>query len=482
MNPADGQAAWESVIGLEVHVQLQTRSKIFSSASARFGGEPNRHTDPYTLALPGTLPTPNRVAVEFALRMALATGSTVRRLTRFARKHYFYPDSPKGYQISQFDEPIAEHGRIDFVLDGVARSVRLTRIHMEEDAGKSIHVAGAPRSLVDLNRAGVPLIEVVSEPDLRSAREAAEYLRALRQLVRYLEICDGNMEEGSLRCDANVSVRPVGETRLGTRAELKNMNSFRHVQQAIEYEVARQTELRSRGERVVQETRQWDADRGTSHPMRSKEEAHDYRYFPEPDLPPLRISEVEIERVRSSLPELPLARRARFATTLGLGEYDAALLTSERPIADYYEQVVADGADGKRAANWVGTELLGQLHRDQRPIEQCPIAPRALGELVRLVDDGTLSGKIAKDVFGKMYASGRSARAIVDEEGLVQLTDEAAIEAACRRVIEAHAKQVEKFRAGNVKLLGFFVGQVMKETGGKASPEIVNRLLGRLLA
>ena len=475
-------AAYEPVIGLECHVQLQTRSKAFSGADASFGGSPNDYTDPYTLALPGTLPVLNRRAVEYALRMALATGSKVRPASRFARKHYFYPDLPKGYQISQYDEPLAEAGAISFLFGGSLRKVRLIRIHMEEDAGKSMHVAGAGISLVDLNRAGVPLIEVVSEPDLRSAEEAAEYLKALRQLVRYLGICDGNMEEGSLRCDANVSVRPVGQATLGTRTELKNINSFRNVQRAIEYEIERQIDLVERGRQVVQETRLWDADRGSSHAMRSKEEAHDYRYFPEPDLPPLVLDAAWVERVRGELPELPLDRRARFMERLGLTEYDATLLTSEREVADYYEAVVAAGADPKRAANWVGSELLRELNRDGRPLSACPITPAALAELTRLVDEGTISGKIAKDVFGKMWASGQGAQAIVRAEGLVQLTDEAAIEAVVRKVVEANPQQVEKYRKGNEKLLGFFVGQVMRETGGKASPELVNQLLRRFLA
>ncbi len=473
---------YEPVIGLECHVQLQTRSKAFSGASAAFGGAPNAYTDPYTLALPGTLPVLNRVAVEYALRMALATGCTIRRLSRFARKHYFYPDLPKGYQISQYDEPLAERGKVEFVLDGEVRSVRLTRIHMEEDAGKNTHVAGAPFSLIDLNRAGVPLIEVVSEPDIRSAKEAAEYLRALRQLVRYLGICDGNMEEGSLRCDANVSIRPVGSEKFGTRTELKNMNSFKHVQQAIDYEIVRQSQLLDAGERVVQETRLWDAERGSSHTMRSKEEAHDYRYFPEPDLPPLKIAEDEIERVNALLPELPIARRRRFIDRQGLSVYDATLLTAEREIAEYYDQVVAAGADAKKAANWVGSELLRELNREAKAIGDCPISPIALAELIGLVEEAIISGKIAKDVFAKMYGTGRGAREIVDAEGLVQVTDPSAIEAVCRKVIEANPKQVEKYRGGNDKLLGFFVGQVMKETGGKANPEIVNRLLKRLLS
>ena len=473
---------YEPVIGLECHVQLQTRTKAFSAVTAAFGAAPNDLTDPYTLALPGTLPVLNVAAVEAALRMALACGSRVRPRSRFARKHYFYPDLPKGYQISQYDEPIAEGGTIELLLDGAVRRVRLQRIHMEEDAGKNIHAAGAPCSLVDLNRAGVPLIEVVTEPDLRSAAEAAEYLRALRQLVRYLGICDGNMEEGSLRCDANISLRPAGTTTLGTRTELKNMNSFRHVERAVEYEIARQAEVLREGGRVVQETRLWDDHRGTSHPMRSKEEAHDYRYFPEPDLPPLVVAGELLQRTKDALPELPLPRRARFMERLGLSAQDADLLSAERDIADYYEGVVASGADAKKAANWVGGELLRVLkHEERGALDACPIAPSALAELIALVEGGTISGKIGKDVFDKMYASGRGAKAIVEEEGLVQLSDESAIEAAARAVLAANPAQIEKYKK-NDKLLGFFVGQVMRQTGGKANPELVNRILKQLLA
>jgi aspartyl-tRNA(Asn)/glutamyl-tRNA(Gln) amidotransferase subunit B len=466
---------FEPVIGLEVHVQLQTRSKAFSAADASFGAEPNSHVDPYTLALPGTLPVLNRVAVEYALRMALATKCAIRRTSRFARKHYFYPDLPKGYQISQYDEPIAERGRVEFLLDGQPRAVRLTRIHMEEDAGKNIHAAGQPCSLVDLNRAGVPLIEVVSEPDIRSAKEAAEYLRALRQLVRYLGICDGNMEEGSLRCDANVSIRPAGSDRLGTRTELKNMNSFKHVQAAIEYEIARQAALLEGGGKVVQETRLWDADRGTSHPMRSKEEAEDYRYFPEPDLPPLVVDDALLSSI--ALPELPFDRRARFEGALGLSAYDAALLASEKEIADYFESVVAAGADAKRAANWVAGEWL----RARAERAGGGLSAAHLAELIGLIDSGAISGKIAKDVFSKAFSADESPAAIVKREGLVQVSDEAAIERACRAVIDKNPGQVDKYRAGNEKLIGFFVGQVMKETSGKANPELVNRLLRKLL-
>jgi aspartyl-tRNA(Asn)/glutamyl-tRNA(Gln) amidotransferase subunit B len=472
---------FEAVIGLEVHVQLATATKAFSSASAAFGGAPNTHTDPYTLALPGTLPVLSRAAVEAALKLGLATQCHIRSLSRFARKHYFYPDLPKGFQISQYEEPLCEGGRVQFVLDGEVRAVRLTRIHMEEDAGKNTHVPGAPISLVDYNRAGVPLCEIVSEPDIRSAAEAAAYLRAIRQLVRWLGISDGNMEEGSLRCDANVSVRPRGESKLGTKAELKNMNSFKHVEAAIEYEIARQSDLVSRGGRVVQETRLWNADKGTSHAMRSKEHAHDYRYFPEPDLPPLRIDDNWRERVRKELPELPIARRQRFVDALGLSPYDAGVLTAEKPIADYFEAVVSAGAEVKAAANWVSSELLARLNRDDQPIEAAPVNAQNLAELIALISNKTISGKIAKDVFDKMWTSGRGADAIVESEGLVQVTDAGALEAACRAAVDGNPKQVEQYKKGNSKLIGFFVGQVMKQTQGKANPEMVNEILKKLL-
>jgi aspartyl-tRNA(Asn)/glutamyl-tRNA(Gln) amidotransferase subunit B len=469
---------WEAVIGLETHVQLGTKTKAFSSASAEFGAAPNRHTDPYTLALPGTLPVLSRATIDNAIRLGLATSCRIRNLSRFARKHYFYPDLPKGYQISQYDEPLCEAGRVEFVLDGQVRSVRLTRIHVEEDAGKNTHVAGESYSLVDYNRAGVPLVEIVSEPDIRSAAEAAAYMRAIRQLVRWLGISDGNMEEGSLRCDANVSLRPVGESKLGTKAELKNMNSFKHVEAAIEYEIARQADVLERGEKVRQETRLWNPDKGVSASMRSKEHAHDYRYFPEPDLPPLRVGDDWIARVRGELPELPIARRERYLTRLGLSPYDAGVLTSERAISDYYEAV---GGDPKTAANWVSVELLGRLNRDGKGIESSPVSPAQLGELLGLLADKTISGKIAKDVFDKMFTSGRGARAIVEAEGLTQVTDTAALEAACKAAVDANPKQVEQYRGGNTKLIGYFVGQVMKTTGGKANPAMVNDILKKLL-
>jgi aspartyl-tRNA(Asn)/glutamyl-tRNA(Gln) amidotransferase subunit B len=461
---------WEAVIGLEVHVQLSTRTKAFSSASAEFGGAPNHYTDPYTLALPGTLPVLNRAAVRAALALGMATRSTIRRRSRFARKHYFYPDLPKGFQISQYDEPLCEHGHVELILDGKPRTVRLTRIHMEEDAGKNTHIADANHSLVDYNRAGVPLCEMVSEPDLRSAAEAAAYLRAVRQLVRWLGISDGNMEEGSLRCDANVSVRKLGDDKLGTKAELKNLNSFKHVEAAIEYEIARQISLLEGGGRVIQETRLWNADKGTSHSMRSKESAHDYRYFPEPDLPPLTISDGDLAQVQ--LPELPLARRARFLA-LGLSEYDADVLTAERPTSEYFLEVVAAGADPKKAANWIMTEVLA------RP--QPPVAAAKLAGLIALVQNGAISGSIAKSVLDKMESSGLEAGEIVEKEGLAQISDAAQIEPICKQIVDANPKQAAGYKGGNAKLLGFFVGQVMKATQGKANPELVNEILKKLL-
>jgi aspartyl-tRNA(Asn)/glutamyl-tRNA(Gln) amidotransferase subunit B len=468
----------EPVIGLEVHVQLQTRTKAFTSASAAFGAAPNTHADPYTLALPGTLPVLSRAAVEAAMRLGLAVDGAITRHGRFARKHYFYPDLPKGFQISQLDEPLCKGGRVEFVLEGEVRRVRLTRIHMEEDAGKNTHVPGAAYSLVDYNRAGVPLVEIVSEPDIRSAAEAAAYLRAIRQLVRWLGISDGNMEEGSLRCDANVSVRPVGETKLGTKAELKNMNSFKHVEAAIEYEIARQSDLVARGERVVQETRLWNADKGTSHAMRSKEQAHDYRYFPEPDLPPLVVGEDWIARVRGELPELPLARWQRFQS-LGLSAYDASLLTAEKTTADFFDDVVKRGAPAKQAANWILSEVFARVNSN---IEGA-IGIGELVEIIQLVEDKTISGKIAKDVFDRVWkGDGRRPREIVEAEGLTQVTDVAAIEAACRAVVEANPKQVAQYKGGNPKIIGFFVGNVMKATQGKANPEMVNEILRKLLA
>jgi aspartyl-tRNA(Asn)/glutamyl-tRNA(Gln) amidotransferase subunit B len=474
---------WEAVIGLEVHVQLATETKLFSGSAVAFGEGPNTRTDPTVLGLPGALPAFNERALELALRLGVAVGGEIRPRSRFARKHYFYPDLPKGYQISQYDEPYCEGGAIELRGGGMRKTVRLTRIHMEEDAGKSMHGSGGT-SLVDLNRAGIPLCEVVSEPELRSADEAAEFMRALRQLVRYLGVSDGDMEKGQLRCDANVSVRPAGSEVLGTRTELKNINSFRFVKQAIEHEIARQIRVIEGGGAIVQETRLWDADAGVSQPMRSKEEAEDYRYFPDPDLPPLEVSGELLGRVRGELPELPAARFDRLVDDYGLSEDDARTLTAERPLADYFDRAVTafGGASGvKPIANWILAELLRELGKEGRDASEAPIAPEHLAGLVRLIVDDTISGKIGKDVFAKMYASGESAEAIVEREGLRQITDTGEIEGICREVVDANPAQAEAYRGGKDKMLGFFVGQVMKRTGGKANPKLVNEVLTRLL-
>jgi aspartyl-tRNA(Asn)/glutamyl-tRNA(Gln) amidotransferase subunit B len=475
---------YEPVIGLECHVQLATKSKIFSASSAAFGGEPNTATDPVVLALPGCLPVLNAEVVKMAVRFGLAVGGNIRRRCRFARKHYFYADLPKGFQISQYDEPIIEGGAIRFRLHGESRMVRLTRIHLEEDAGKNVH-ATASASLVDYNRAGVPLCEMVSEPDVRSAEEASEFLRAVRTLVRYLGVSDGNMEEGSLRCDANVSIRLRGETKFGTRAELKNINSFKNVKDAIEHELKRQAQLLDRGERVVQETRLWDAARGVSASMRSKEQAHDYRYFPEPDLPPVVVSEAFIAETRASMPELPEDRFDRYVKT-GLQATDVGVLVSEKDIADYFDAAVKASPSGpavaKKIANWVINEVLARVP-DVRLLASAdlPVPPAALAELVDLVEGGTVSGKQGKEVFARMWEEKRRAGDIVKAEGMAQVSDAGAIEVACRKVIDANPGEAARFRGGDAKLMGFFVGRVIKETGGKANPRSVNEILRKLL-
>ncbi|RMH43308.1 MAG: Asp-tRNA(Asn)/Glu-tRNA(Gln) amidotransferase subunit GatB [Deltaproteobacteria bacterium] len=471
---------WEPVIGLEVHVQLRTASKTFSGSAAAYGAEPNALTDPVVLALPGALPVLNERAVEFAVRLGLACGCSIRRRSRLARKHYFYPDLPKGYQISQYDEPLCEGGGVDVVVDGRVHRVRLTRIHLEEDAGKSLHDGGAA-SRVDLNRAGVPLCEIVSEPEIRSAAHAAAYMRAIRQLVRYLDISDGNMEEGSLRCDANVSVRLAGSEELGVRVELKNINSFRFVQKALDYEIARQVRVLDGGGQVVQETRLWDADAGVTRPMRGKEEAEDYRYFPDPDLPPLVVDDALLARARAAIPELPAARRARYIDQLGLGPADADAMAEERDVADYFDAVVAAGAPPKAAANWIQGDLTAALHRAGRSVADCPVSPAHLAELIGLLEDDAISGPIAKRVLARAFATGESPVAIVERDGLRQISDAGAIEAIARDIVAAHPDQVAAYRAGKTKLLGYFVGQVMKATGGKANPAAVNDVLKRLL-
>ncbi len=476
---------YEVVIGLEVHVQLSTQSKIFSSSSAAFGAEPNGATDAVCLGLPGTLPVLNQAAAESAIRFGLAVGGRLRPRSRFSRKHYFYPDLPKGFQVSQYDEPFCEGGAISFRFKGQPHQVRLTRIHMEEDAGKNLHAA-AGVSFVDCNRAGVPLCEVVSETDIRSAEEAAEYVRAVRTLVRFLGISDGNMEEGSLRCDANVSLRLRGETKYGTRAELKNINSFKNVREAIEHEISRQAALLDRGERVVQETRLWDAARGVSASMRSKEQAHDYRYFPEPDLPPLAVDEAWLARARASLPELPEQRFARYTAALGLTPQDAGVLVSEREIANYFDAVVAATKSGptgaKKAANWLLNEVLARVD-DARLLAAPDLAVPAVGlaELVDLIETGAVSGKQAKDIFARMWQEKRTAGDIVKTEAVSQVSDTGLIEAACQKVLAANPDEIARYRAGKMQVLGFLVGAVMKETQGKANPKTVNEILRRLL-
>ncbi len=475
---------FEAVIGLEVHAHLKTETKIFCACRNRFGDPPNTNVCPVCLGLPGALPVLSRQAVTLALRAALATHCTVHPVSIFARKNYFYPDMPKGYQISQYERPLATGGFVELPGPQGPRRIRLNRIHMEEDAGKLLH-EGFPwterQSGVDYNRASAPLIEIVSEPDLRGAEEAYEYLMALKAILLYTEVCDCNMEEGSLRCDANVSVRPRGSATFGTRTEIKNLNSFRNVERALGHELARQTAVVLSGAAVGQETRLWDAERGETATMRSKEEAHDYRYFPEPDLPPLVADEGWVEEVRSSLPELPAARRRRFVTELGLPEYDAGLLTLSREIADYFEAVARESGNAKAASNWVMTEVLRQIKDDERSLAASPVSPARLAELVRLVDDGTLSGKLAKEVFEKMWATGETARAVVEREGLIQLSDTAALQSVIDEVLRSSPQQVETYRKGKASALGWFMGQVMRRTGGKANPQLVNSLLKKAL-
>jgi len=474
---------YEPVIGLEVHCQLLTDSKIFCGCSTRFGAPANTNVCPVCLGMPGTLPVLNRRAVEFALRAALALGCRVEPVSIFARKNYFYPDLPKGYQISMYDRPLAVGGRLDIETGGTTRSVGITRVHMEEDAGKLLH-EGFPdsgsTSRVDFNRSGVPLIEIVSEPDMRSPEEAHAYYSTLRTILVYLGVTDGNMEEGSLRCDANVSLRPRGQKAFGTRTELKNLNSFKFVQHALEYEIRRQTDLLSRGGTVTQETRLYEPAEDRTTLMRSKEEAHDYRYFPEPDLLPLRVDEPWIEAVRRQVPELPSARRRRLVERWGLKEQSAQVLTASRPLADYFEATATAAGDGQAAANWIETEVLRKIKEgrlDVRDPKDIPLDPERLAKIVVMVKDGSISGKIGKEVFEAVYDSGRDPADVVREQGLSQVTDEDAIREAIEKVIAGSQSQHAQYRAGKSALLGFFVGQVLKATGGKANPALVNRLL-----
>ena len=473
---------WETVIGLEVHTQLKTDSKIFSGASTHYGAEPNTQACAVDVALPGVLPVMNRDAARMAVKFGLAIDADINRKSVFARKNYFYPDLPKGYQISQLELPIVGKGSLTIDIDGERKVIGITRAHLEEDAGKSLHEDFHGMTGIDLNRAGTPLVEIVSEPDMRSAAEAVAYLKALHSLVTYLDICDGNMQEGSFRCDANVSVRPLGQEEFGTRAELKNINSFRFVEKAIEFEVERQIDLLESGGKVVQETRLYDSNKNQTRSMRSKEEANDYRYFPDPDLPPMELDEAFIESVRAELPELPEARRIRFTTDYGLSEYDAGVLTSTRELADYFEAAVGRLPEQpKQVANWVNGELAAHLNKDGIDISASPIDAQALAGLVARIADGSISGKIAKDVFEAMWSGEGSADDIIEARGLKQISDDSAIEPIIDEVLANNPTQIEQFKAGQTKLLGFFVGQVMKATQGKANPKQVNELLRQKL-
>ncbi|ABQ28466.1 aspartyl/glutamyl-tRNA(Asn/Gln) amidotransferase subunit B [Geotalea uraniireducens Rf4] len=471
---------YQVVIGLEVHVQLLTNSKIFCGCSTRFGAEPNSQTCPVCLGMPGALPVLNKKVVEYAIRAGLATNCRIAPRSVFARKNYFYPDLPKGYQISQFELPICIDGHLDIEVEGGMKRIGITRIHMEEDAGKLVH-ADVPGvgddSCVDLNRACTPLLEIVSEPDMRSADEAVAYLKKLHQIVVYLGISDGNMEEGSFRCDANVSVMPAGSDKFGTRTETKNVNSFKFVKQAIEYEIERQIEVIEEGGKIVQETRLFDPNTGSTRSMRGKEEAHDYRYFPDPDLVPLVIGNDWVEDARLSLPELPDAKRQRYTDELGLPVYDAEVLTATRELAGYFEACLALSPQPKPVANWVMGEVTRALNEENRSIADCPVTPPLLADLLRLIEKGTISGKIAKTVFDEMWRSGKAPEKIVEEKGLVQVSDTGAIEAIIDEVLAKEAGQVEEYRSGKDKLFGFFVGQVMRASKGKANPALVNEIL-----
>jgi len=477
---------WESVIGLEVHLQLATKSKIFSGSPTTFGAEPNTQASAVDLAMPGMLPVLNEQAVCFAVKFGLGIGARIGKRSVFDRKNYFYPDLPKGYQISQFEAPIVGNGHFEILMeDGSTRTIGITRAHLEEDAGKSLHEDFHGQTGIDLNRAGTPLLEIVSEPDIRSAAEAVAYLKTLHSLVTYLGISDGNMAEGSMRCDINISLRSVGSETLGTRAEIKNVNSFRFVEKAIRHEIERQADILEDGGKVVQETRLYDADRDETRPMRSKEVANDYRYFPEPDLLPVVIDDAYIDAVRSSLPELPADKRRRFCTQYGLGAYDANVLSDSRALADYFEAVAADCGDAKIAANWVQVELLGQLNRDERSIENCPVSAAELAALIRRILDNSISGKIAKQVFEAMWQGEGGADQIIAARGLQQVSDSSALESIVNDVLGASPAQVQQYldadEAKRKKLIGFFVGQVMKLSKGQANPQMVNELLAKKL-
>lgn len=472
---------YEVVIGLEVHAQLLTRTKMFCGCETRFGLSANMQTCPICLGLPGSLPVINRTAVDMAVRTGVALNCTVGS-NRFARKNYFYPDLPKGYQISQYEAPICEHGWLDVPVGGVPKRIRIRRAHLEEDAGKNVHEGGTGHSRVDFNRAGTPLLEIVTEPDMRSGEEVVAYLKTLRDILVYLDVCDGNMEEGSLRCEPNLSLRPVGQAAFGTKVELKNINSFKFVKDAIEYEIKRQTKVLTDGGTVRQETRLWDVEKGQTAVMRSKEEAHDYRYFPEPDLVPLNIASDDLKQVRESLPELPLIRQQRFIDEYRLPEYDASVLTTSRQLADYYEACVKIFEQPKTVSNWVMGELLRELNQSETAVTDSPVSPERLVGLLRLVENGTISLKVARDLFPDLYAGGLSAEQLVKEKGLMQVSDERSLEPIIDEVIRKNPAQLAQYRAGKEQVFGFFVGQVMKASGGKANPAKVGELLKKKLA
>ncbi|MBH8598493.1 MULTISPECIES: Asp-tRNA(Asn)/Glu-tRNA(Gln) amidotransferase subunit GatB [unclassified Thermoactinomyces] len=468
---------YETVIGLEVHVELSTKTKIFCNCSTEFGAPPNTHTCPVCLGHPGVLPVLNREAVNFAIKAAMALNCEIAEYSKFDRKNYFYPDLPKAYQISQYDQPIGKNGWIEIEVNGEKKRIGITRLHLEEDAGKLNHIENGEGSLVDFNRVGVPLIEIVSEPDLRSPAEARAYLEKLKTIIQYTGVSDVKMEEGSLRCDANISLRPVGQTEFGTKTEMKNLNSFRNVERALEYEQKRQAELLDRGEQVVQQTLRWLENENRTKTMRSKEEAHDYRYFPEPDLVRLHIDEAWKEEIRRSIPELPDARKARYMREFGLSDYDAAILTGSKAVADYFDMTVMEKADPKTASNWIITELLGYLNAEGKEIGEIKMKPVHLAGMIKLIQNGTISSKIAKKVFKEMLQTGKDPEQIVKEKGLTQISDEGQIKEIVVKVLSNNPQSIEDFKNGKDRALGFLVGQVMKETRGKANPQLVNKLI-----
>ncbi len=472
---------YEVVIGVEVHAQLQTRSKMFCGCGTVFGLPPNTQTCPVCLGMPGTLPVINQKAVEMAVRTGVALQCQIRSLNRFARKNYFYPDLPKGYQISQYEAPVCENGRLEIVSEGRAKRIRIRRAHLEEDAGKNLHEGETATSRVDLNRAGTPLLEIVTEPDMGSADEVVAYLKTLRDILVYLDVCDGNMEQGSLRCEPNVSLRPVGQEAFGTKVELKNINSFKFVRDALEYEIKRQTKVLSEGGRVTQETRLWDVDQRTTVVMRSKEEAHDYRYFPDPDLLPLEIADEWIKELGKTVPELPAARMRRFVEKYGLPEYDAGILTASKALGDYFEACVSLFDQPKTVSNWVMGELLRELNNSETDVTDSPVTPERLVSLLQLVEKGTISLKVAREIFPEVYSSGKPPEQIVQEKGLTQVSDEAALEKLIGEVVAKNPAQVAQVKAGKEQVLGFLIGQVMKASGGKANPGKVNELLKKKL-